>query len=125
MIATEPALIVTIITEPTHAIHLIRHLARLQVDGGFGLQQVKPDVWYNEKEKTIAEWVTHPDLTDVEIVQVALNMAQTVREGWLAATKKLQEALTRLPEQTEKAILGRTLIRCFCEQPVVSMSILA
>lgn len=111
MNAHKPALITTFITQPKHAMPLIRHLARLSSAGGLGLQaHGDTDAWYNEKEKTIAEQVWHPDLPDVELVQVVLNGNGTASAGWLEETQTLEQALEGLAEETKSAILGRTLI---------------
>ena len=87
MTATQPALFVTFICardsekgKGNGAAELIAHLARPAAEGGLALSRHAAGEWRNSQQQTWARCFLHPELDDVEFLQVALNPAALVPE---------------------------------------------
>lgn len=115
MIATHPALFVTFVcardkkNQESAVTPIITHLARSEAEGGLALLSHATNQWSNSQQKTWAWCFVHPELPDVELLQVVLNPGgDDATPGFLRAWKTLEQALKEMPAQ--ESLVGRTLV---------------
>lgn len=117
MIASHPALFVTFVCardkkdQESVVTPLITHLARPEAQGGLALLSHGSNQWSNNERKTFAFSFVHPELPDIELLQVVLNPAGNENEaagGFLRAWETLKQALKEMPAQ--ESLMGRTVV---------------
>ena len=109
MNASKPTLITTFIGIQALT-PLIDHLARPEIEGGLGLDQEEAGEWKNHNESIFAIALSHQELADVTLMQLVINPGGEAPDAWQRATAQLERAMRDLPEESEEALLGITLV---------------